>query len=215
MKSNAEGSASVRIIKYFMKKRVMKNPKLIQFHQTCDCCGKLRSESMIPMLINTLSNVCMKKLSTCLNRKTSISKITLSMVKEIVKNNNKHKFSNNTRQTNSGNWTIRQCKEFLNKHDAPLGGTVEDLRDRCILAIKLEEKKLNGVWKYGIAKLRDICSEMTISMCGKKTDLLKNIGAVILDPNHNLDELTLLQELREEEEEMVVSSNINETVSSC
>ena len=85
MISNAEGSASVRIIKYFMKKRIMKNPKLIQFHQTCDCCGKNRSESMIPKLINTLSNVCMNKLSTCLNRKTTISKITLSMVKEKVK----------------------------------------------------------------------------------------------------------------------------------
>ena len=51
------------------------------------------------------------------------------MVKEKVKNNNEKKFSNNTKQTNSGNWTTRQCKEFLNKHDAPLGGTVEDLRD--------------------------------------------------------------------------------------
>ena len=59
---------------------------------------------------------------------------------------------------------------------------------------------MKGTWKCGIAKLRDIFSEMTISMCGKKTDLLKNIGAVLLDPNYNLDELTLLQELREEEE---------------
>ena len=80
---------------------------------------------------------------------------------------------------------------------------------------KIRGKKLNVIWKYGIAKLRDICSEMTISMSGKKTDLLKNVGAVMLDPNHNLDELTLLQELREEEEEMVDSSNINEAVSSC
>ena len=40
---------------------------------------------------------------------------------------------------------MKQCKEFLNKCDAPLGGAVEELRDRCILAIKLEGKKLNGL----------------------------------------------------------------------
>ena len=56
---------------------------------------------------------------------------------------------------------------------------------------------------------------MTMPMHGKKSDLLKNIGDVMLNPNYNLDELTLLQELREEEEEMVGSSNINETASSC
>ena len=44
-----------------------------------------------------------------------------------------------------------------------------------------------------------------------KSDLLMNIGAAMLDPNYNLDKLTLLQELREEEEEMVVLSNINDT----
>ena len=51
---------------------------------------------------------------------------------------------NNNKQTNSGNWTIKNCKDFLDKLGAPKGGIVNVLWDYCVLILKLEKMRLSS-----------------------------------------------------------------------
>ena len=107
----------------------------IKFPTFCTNGSKL----IIPNMINTMSNICFKKFSIFFNQKISIIKITLSMVKENKNNETWIKITNKTNQTNSGNWTIKKCKEFLESREAPTRGTIDVLRGLCNIALKSEK----------------------------------------------------------------------------
>ena len=90
---------------------------------------------------------------------------------------------------------------------------VDFLRDYCVLALKLEKMRLSGIWRYNVPELKRISEEMNLPISTKRAEMLTNIGEVIVNPDYKLDEITILQELYEEQAETNNISNINETAS--
>merc|ERR1712129_277379 len=109
-----------------------------------------------------------------INRLQSISAISLSMVKKITKKNksNEGVRDSNNQEINESSWTIASCKDFLRSYNAPLSGTKDILYQRVLRIKKLEEKELSEIWKYGVAKLRELCNTLHVTPDRNKLSML-------------------------------------------
>ena len=65
--------------------------------------------------------------------------MNLSMVNDNNNNKTIKKITRNTYETNRSNWTIKKCKEWLESRSVLKGGSVDILRDFCVLASKIEK----------------------------------------------------------------------------
>ncbi|KNC87754.1 hypothetical protein SARC_00126 [Sphaeroforma arctica JP610] len=124
-------------------------------------------------------------MSMILNRRHAATVITLSMVKTNKKKGQPTslKTSEGTAFTfeSSGKCTGSQCKEILRSISAPLGGTVEQLRQRGILLADLHKVGLGSVPGLSIDDARGYCRQLELTMASK-IEMVERIGRVLLNP---------------------------------
>lgn len=130
----------------------------------------------------------------------------LSMVKTITNNKvSKIVMLKNMQQTNSGKWTKKTCKNFLDRYKAPKVGKKEELQEHCTLIVTLESKKLEIIPLYSKVKFKNLRQTLELNINTNRAGLLSPIGKNLLDPNADLY-INVINEL--------IRSNVTESNSS-
>jgi len=142
--ATTNGIVCLNGLKDVMMKRIKKCYVIKNLLTTCPFCKCNRCNTIVRHCLNTIFNISCDRLSRYLNQLSAINTITLSMVKLNLKKN-KAILSNNSVQTNSGQWTVGKCQEFLKTYGAPVGGLKNELQERCVLVLKLSKKKLDFI----------------------------------------------------------------------
>ncbi|KNC82365.1 hypothetical protein SARC_05358 [Sphaeroforma arctica JP610] len=123
--------------------------------------------------------------------------VTLSMVKSNKKKDRPTSVRGTEDATlthdNTKKWTTEKCKVISRSVDAPLGGDIEALRQRCILLQKLQAVQLGSVLGLKIDDARKLCDQLDLTL-GTKVDMVERIART---PNSRQEHDALLSALRE------------------